>query len=299
VKQLAERALIAGLVISVFLGPAAHAQRMQPRAAVADSAQWSRKRQHDRQMEALKRESLAAYDSLRAFLGLSVQMQLARLGYGSGPFDLGVSGTLQETIREYEADRGIPVSGEPMSFWLAESLRLDESRLQEDPSLPARVLVGDAGWLRLTGAWTFAEMGEQFIAVELSCDRARRSCVEAQAILGQGMFGNVLSTDLQQWVVARWDAVEVVTEPVDFQCARYTLRINLVQETATKVRSTISNRPDCRALQREDLTITLTDGPQLAGLRAVERSRVEFPARLTPRASAAMNSRVDSAKKPE
>lgn len=241
----------------------------------------------------LRRSSPASFDSLRAMIAFSRQMSLARLGYIAGPFDIALTPALSAAIRSYERDRGLEETGDPLSFELGRSLEDDEMFFVQAPLLPTKGVAGDSEFVLVRGAWTFPEMGEQYIAVELRCDRRAGTCVESQAILSSGgFFGSSLSTNQELWTIARWDAVEIATEPVDFTCARYVLRINLVQKSATKVRSTISNAAQCSHQTREDLVISLRDGADLAAEQARRRASEPFPARLTPRASDRLNAGV-------
>ena len=284
--------LLASLVAAAAFFGAPHllAQPTPPgatrRAFPLDSVAAADKEGYELSLRELRRKSPAEFESMRDLLTLYTHMRLGRLGYIGGPFDTFLSLELIEAIRKYERDRGLAVTGDPLSFALARSLTDDEKLLERIPGLPSRRVAGTTGYVRVVGAWTFADMGDQVIAVEIDCDEFERRCVEAQAILGTGIFGGpVLSTDLQEWRVARWDAVEIMTEPVDFECARYVLRINLVQSTATKVRSTISSASMCAALSKDDVVIMLTDGSAVASRRALEPS----PSALSPRASALWN----------
>jgi peptidoglycan hydrolase-like protein with peptidoglycan-binding domain len=282
--------------VSFVVGAALDAQEQAVvpirRAVPLDSAGRASKASATREIAALRNSSPAAFDSLRSMIAFSRQMQLARMGYAAGPFDIAVSSELVAAIRSYERDRGLAITGDPLSFELGRSLDEDERFFADEPFLPMRMVVGDAEYIQVRGAWTFPDMGEQHIAVEIACDRRARTCFESQAILRSDGFGPSLSTDQQQWSIGRWDSVEIATEPVDFVCARYALRINLVQKTATKVRSTISNTATCSHQNRDDLVITLRDGAELDAERSRARLSAPFPARVTPRASETVNSRA-------
>lgn len=291
------RSLKGAVFVILGLAAAAPAVQAQPptsvpvrRAAPLDSAARAAKRAMMTELDNLRRTAPAAYDSIRSIYALVVHMQLGRLGYIAGPFDATLTPTLANAIREYERDRGLPVTGNPLTFELIASLEDDEASLAQQPSLPTRVITMHDGSVLLQGAWTFPDMGEQFTAVKIICYRQTMRCIESQAILDrESVADGSLSTDLQEWVVSRWDNVEIATLPVDFLCARYLLRINLVQRNATKIRSTISNDSLCSHAQREELIITLHDGPELAAKQVTERRGFPFPARLTPRASAILN----------
>jgi hypothetical protein len=116
-------------------------------------------------------------------------------------------------------------------------------------------------------------MGDQWIAIEIECDRAASECTEFQAILARVADGPPrLSTDVKRWPILRWDSVEITTAPVDFRCVRYRLSINLAQKASTKVRSTISDSKESQAVQRRDLVITLEDGIDLGLEHSSHRS---------------------------
>lgn len=293
------RDVLVGLVLILAASPGVKAQQpgivSQRKAVPLDSVAREAKTSQLLDLTALQRKSPAAYDSLRAIMALTTQMQLAKLGYASGPFDPELTPDLVSAIQEYERDRGLAVTGDPLSYELRASLQADDERFEEELFLPSRQIVGDDSYVSVRGVWTFPDMGDQLIVMEVTCDRAILRCFESQAILRRGGFGPSLSTDQQQWVIARWDQIEIATEPVDFLCARYVLRINLVQKTATKVRSTISTSANCRHQGPDDLIITLSDGDEVTGARIRNRNSEPFPARLTPRASALLNRGVQPA----
>ena len=266
------------------------AQQPMRRAAPLDSVARGEKARYEAAMRDLRSQSVASFDTSRQIMTLTVHMRLARLGYAAGPFDVSVTPTLAEAIRRYELDRGLPATGDPLTFELNASLSADEKVFDTAPALPSRFVSVSPDYVYAKGAWTFSEMGDQAIAVELTCRRADRRCVESQAILTPGSWvTHTLSTDQQEWAIERWDAVEIATAPVDFTCAHYVLRIDLVQKTASKVRSTISNASSCAHQSKADLNIALEDGPTLAGQNAREASSSPFPALLSPAASALLN----------
>lgn len=285
-------ALLAGLVASASTLEAQGGQVLR-RAPPLDSAARAQQSSYEKALRELRASSPAAFDSTRALMALVTHMALGRLGYLSRPFDLATSPTLVSAIRAYERDRGLAVTGDPLNFELSASLRSDEQAFDIAPSLPTRAVSVTEDYAFLQGAWTFADMGDQSIAVEINCRRAERRCVESQAIYRASVLGSpMLTTDLQEWEIARWDNVEIATQPVDFTCARYGLRINIVQKTAVKVRSTISNAQACAHQIKDDLIITLSDGPTVAGEKARKKALDPFPALLSDAAATLLKQNV-------
>ncbi len=295
--------LRSALVVLLSVGAqwSASAQSAAPvptrRAATLDSLEREAMGAQQRAMVALRRSSPAEYDEIRTISSLVRHWQLGRLGYLSGPFDAAVTAELVAAIRSYEQDRGLSLTGDPLSFELEKSLEDDEEFLAPRPSLPSRTVRVTADYVHARGAWVFADMGDQLIAVTVDCDKRLGRCVESQAFLyisSRHPFSS-LSTDQQVWAVAQWDDVEIATEPLDFSCMRHTLRINLVRETATKVWSRNSNAAACSNADGLERVMTLSDGGEIASQRAGARSKVPFPLRLTPRASAIINRHVPPA----
>jgi hypothetical protein len=285
------RILILPALLLCMVGRAALAQATDEPgsrlAAPLDSAALAEKLRYARRLRELQAKSPTEYETTRQAATLTVHMGLARFGYVSGPFDVNLSAALVDAIRRYERDRGLPVTGDPLTYELLLSLAADDQVLGTAPVLPSRFVTSSFGYARATGAWRFDGMGSQSIGVEISCSKQERRCVESQAILRAGTWvDQTLTSDQQEWVVDRWDEVEIATAPVDFTCARYILRINLVQQTATKVRSTISKADECSHQEKADLVIKLEDGPALAAQRVREASREKFPALLSPAAAA-------------
>lgn len=245
-----------------------------------DSSEIAEKRSFDSTVASLRKSSPAMLDSLRALLAFNAHSSLGRLGYTRGPFDAVVTDDLREAIKSYERDRGLPPLGDPLTYELSASLRRDEETLDEGISAPTKYFSRRPNYVLMQGAWSAAELGGQTMAVQMSCDRASMKCTEVQGIVSTIGGRRSLSTDLQEWRIESWDQSEIVTYSVDFPCTRYSMRVNLIQESATKIRSTISSSQICAYLSKADLVMKLVNGSDLDENRAKRR----FPMLLGPAA---------------
>ena len=260
--------------------PATRASQALQSTISLDSSELAEKRSFDSTVANLRTSSPAMLDSLRALLAFRAHSSLGRLGYIRGPFDAVVTADLRDAIKSYERDRGLPPIGDPLTYELSASLRRDEEILDESVSAPTKIFSRQPNYVLMEGAWSAAELGSQTTAVHISCDRAAMKCTEVQGIVSNFGGRKSLSTDLQEWSIESWDQSEIVTHSVDFPCTRYALKVNLIQESATKIRSTISSSQICAYLSKADLVMRLASGSDFDE----KRTKARLPMLLGPAA---------------
>lgn len=252
-------------------GASAGADPPRAPAASPDSAVASQEVELQGFVRQLRDSAPAALDTFRRHAAFAVQVQLARLGYIGGPFDAAVTPELEAAIRRYERTRGLPERGDPLSRALLTKLESDIARLDDVPQLPRKFVFFQPGYVSAEGAWVAPELAGQWTAVEISCTREPYECRETQGIYERTMGAPTLRLFHEVYRIDSWDSVEVVGT-LSYPCTRYLLRINRVQESATKVRSTTSSEERCRHLDRKDLVMRLESGIDLRGREATERS---------------------------
>ncbi len=208
------------------------------------------------------------YENTRRIATFMTQVLLGRLGYGVGPFDGVLNETTKKALLEYQKRRKLPVTGDPISFETFQQVEKDMKSLDYDPvGLPRLFIYVDSwksGYVSGEGTWIMAneKMGWPEQATHLECQRDQRICTEATAILSRTFGSNSLTVHTSVYEIERWDDHEIVTKPKETGagCARYTLRINRVQESVTGLRSIISTEGLCEGMVAKEIYMTLSDG---------------------------------------
>ena len=80
------------------------------------AAQTDEKETYYQQQLNLKRDHPTEYEKQRRVLVLATQMLLGRLGYDVGPFDGVLGDRARAALELYQKNRGLPVTGDPLSF---------------------------------------------------------------------------------------------------------------------------------------------------------------------------------------
>lgn len=267
----AERAGAVLLVLALFPSPPGAAQAV---------TQTSEKQAFQEELDRLRKSRPAEFEQAKRVFTVAVELLLARLGYGVGPFDGLLDAKTAEALRAYEKARRIPVAGDPLSFETVETIRRDTATLDENtPSLPRRHVftdLWDTGYVSASGTWTIAgeEMGMPHQTSEINCDRSAGVCTEATAILTFHDGEPSLSVDIDSYEIERWDQHEVVTKPLQFGCTRYVRRIMRLQKAASGIRSTTSAGDDCKGLDQGEKYLVLADGFEVYWrLREAQRAK--------------------------
>jgi len=219
--------------------------------------------EYQKGMAEMKQERPEEYKIFRRLSTLNAQMLLGRLGYGICPYDGVLDRRTQKAIREYEKNRGIPVTGDPMSFETSKKLKEDAETIEKEPIfLPSLVFVNelwDKGYFKAQGTWVIVdgEIGWPEQTSQIDCSREWGICIEATATM-RGSRGIDLQTDI--YYIEQWDQQEIVTKPKDWGCVRHMRRVNRIQRSVTGIRSTILRDGACKEIEAKELHMILTDG---------------------------------------
>lgn len=186
---------------------------------------------------------------------------LARLGYGTGPFDGKLDEKTREAIRQYQADSGLATTGQ-LTDSLTTSLFKATQPLTPRVALPSGD-VGVEGWSMYAyaqGTWTSdaEKLAWPLQTTKIMCDRPTMRCTEITASIAEG---NMLWVDDTTYEVERWDEHEIVTKPDDSaRCVRYTMRFSRSLKAVTALRSTRRSDGSCKAIENKDIQLKLEDG---------------------------------------
>ena len=220
----------------------------------------------------LHREQPARYEEERRLFTLFAQMLLGRLGYDAGSFDGVLGDRTEAALRRYEANRRLPVTGDPLSFETSNQLTEDYAALDHQvfdlPKLVIHIDDWDRGYVYAQGTWTMQgdnmQWPEQTSKIE--CSRRSGFCNESTAIAETSIFGageRHLSIDVETYAIERWDDIEVVTRPSKTaHCVQKVLRISRIQESVASIRSRASADELCDIVLERYLV--LVDGAELS-----------------------------------
>ena len=255
----AHTVIVRAVLLVVVLAPA--------RSLAAQSVtQTNEKHAFQEELVRLRKGDPGEFEKAKRVFTLATELLLARLGYGVGSFDGVVDPKTAEALRAYEKARGIPVTGDPLSFETVETVRRDTATLDKHPpSLPPRRVftdLWDTGYVSASGTWTIAgeEMGMPHQTSKINCDRSAGVCTEATAILTFHDGEPSLSVDIDTYEIERWDQHEVVTKPLQFGCTRYVRRITRLQKAVSGIRSTTAAGEDCKGIDQSEKYLVLADG---------------------------------------
>lgn len=223
---------------------------------------------YETELEQLKRNDPKGYEELKLGAILWTQLLLGRLGYGLGLYDGALDAKTKNSLREYQKQQKLPVTGDPLSFETFEQIRNDTDLLDYQPmSLPSlRVLVDswDQGYASAKGTWALAseKMAWPEQASDIQCFRERRICIDATGIVTGKGGDRRLTVDTDVHEIERWDNYEIVTKPVETSagCVRYVRKFNRVQKSVTGLRSTISSGGLCKGVAANEMHMILSDG---------------------------------------
>lgn len=220
----------------------------------------------EQELAELRRNRPAEFEQAKRLFTFGAQQLLARLGYGVGPFDGVLDEKTAAALRAYEKVRGVPVTGDPMSFETMERVRQDGVTLdQQPPYLPRRHVftdLWDSGYVSASGTWTISgeEMAWPEQSSRIHCHRETGRCTEATAMLMAQDGQKSLHLDIDTYEIERWDKHEIVTKPLQFGCTRYVRRITRLQKAASGIRSTTSADASCKGLDQSEKYLVLADG---------------------------------------
>lgn len=240
-------------------------------AAPPDDSPTDEKVEFKRELETLRRSKPSAYEETRTLATFGAEYLLARLGYGIGPFKGVHDEKLRDALKAYEANSGIPVTGDPLSFETLKKIQSDAALLESAPVVlpPLHVLLDlwDRGFVSATGTWTIIgdAMAWPEQTSEVTCLKNTGLCTLATAmVFGKGTSRQI-SVDTEQHEIERWDEYEIVTKPYQHTCTRYVYRINRTQKSVSGLRTVISTDAKCRHLSNADMNLALVAGGKVWG----------------------------------
>lgn len=194
-----------------------------------------------RMLRTLRDSSPSGYDSMATVLVAAIQMQLAKLGFGGGPFTGIGDVSTRAAIRRFEAARGLPQTGNP--FTMATFLtgqKESETLARLERGFPARMPVfafqnWDNGSIVAEGQMLIQENSSN-AAAQVHCNRQSRACEVLMATTDGPIMGGIqLSEDT--YSIAFWDDVEIVSVPKPYLCVREQLHIKRSPESVRLVRT--------------------------------------------------------------
>lgn len=230
------------------------------------SKQPDEKAAWEHELQKLSKEKPAEYAEMRTELTLLAELVLAQLGYGTGPFDGILDDKTRSALRAYEKNRGLPVTGDPLSFETYRQLSADSEAYNYRPiGLPflhVFMELWDRGYVSTRGTWVISgeQMGMPEQTSQIECHRELGKCTEATAVVSGEAGERQLSVDIDTYEIERWDQHEIVTKPLQFGCTRYVRRFNRTQNSVTGIRSTTSAEDACKGIDRSEKYLILSDG---------------------------------------
>lgn len=257
-RQLARVLLVTAIFGVCFLPP-------QP--GTAQPARGNdQKARFEQELAELRRNRPAEFEQTKRLFTLVAQQLLATLGYGVDPFDGLLTEKTVTALRAYQQARGLPVTGDPMSFETIEKVRQDGATLERRPPYlpPLHVFTDlwDGGYVSASGTWTISgeDMAWPEQSSRINCHRETGRCTEATAVLTGEDGQRSLRVDIDTYEIERWDKHEIVTTPLQFGCTRYVRRITRLQKAASGIRSTTSVGAACKGLDQSEKYLVLADG---------------------------------------
>jgi len=254
--------LRAGLLIILLVVPVAVIAQSEAATGERDK----KRSEYELELKKLKRDDPKGYENTRRMTILGAQLLLGRLGYGVGPYNGVLDEKTQTALREYQMQRNLPVTGDPLSFETLEQINEDMDLLDYGPvNLPRLFVFLDlwqSGYVSAKGTWilTGEKMGLPEQTTHIQCFRDRRVCIEATALIEGSGKNRLLTLDSDEYEIERWDDYEIVTKPKQFGCVRYIRRFNRIQKSVTGLRSTTSTDELCKVVETKELHTTLSDG---------------------------------------
>lgn len=220
------------------------------------------------ELQRVKRDKPKAYEFMKRASYLATQRLLGRLGYGVGPYNGVLDEKTKNALREYQRQRNLPITGDPLSFETVEQIKKDTNLLDYQPTtLPGLHVFLDfweSGYVSGKGTWvlTNAKSGLPEQTTYIECQRDQHICIESTAILSRGTINKHLQVNTDRYEIERWDAYEIVTKPRETLggCVRYVLKFNRVQKSVSGLRSTISTEGLCKGVDTKELHMILSDG---------------------------------------
>jgi hypothetical protein len=224
--------------------------------------------EYETELQRLKRDKPNEYENTKRMAILGAQLLLGRLGYGVGPYNGVLDEKTKNALREYQKQRNLPITGDPLSFETFERITKDTALVDYEPANLPRLFVSldfwQSGYVSGKGTWvlTSEKMGWPEQTTHIQCLRDQRVCIEATAILTGNDGSKTINLDTDVYEIERWDDHEIITKPreTSASCVRYVRKFNRVQKSVTGLRSTISIGGPCKGVEAKEMHMILSDG---------------------------------------
>ena len=196
------------------------------------------------------------YEPLSTSYALMVQITLNSLGFRGAPYTGRLDESTRAATREYEAARGLTVTGNPYSNATFKRLTADGKRFGRmfGPNIYNRSFT-DATWkngfVMVEGPWVLHK-SDVVAGISLTCNRQRGECILAEAEYGED---ESLVPRVDFYNIGSWDSAEIRTRPSDSLCERAVLTVNRVQQSVVLNISTIKRTDACRLLYKDSTAI--------------------------------------------
>jgi hypothetical protein len=221
------------------------------------------------------RSNPATFTKFREKLLVQAQMILGRFGYGTKFTGIRDAETV-EALRNYQAHKGIPVSGEldALTYYSVTS----------DDEVAEKQLVDFGsyhfGWyddyFSGGGAWDRMNTSEGSVqSSELECFRDRNVCVETDATALKVLGISTIGAKVTEFSITKWDKFELIAEDASPDCERDELRINHGETTVSLISTPTYKHDFCQKTlgKPETITYALVDGTKIYWQRETENSK--------------------------
>jgi hypothetical protein len=238
-----------------------------PEGFVLDvNSSTDKRAEYNRELLELKKNP-EKYTEVQTVCTFMAELVLAEAGYDPGPFDGVLDERTQTALRAYQKNRGIPVTGDPLSYDTLKQLEKDKEIFDHQVPYLASLFVStdmwDYGYVSAKGTWTISGEKQGFPeqTSEIECFKDIGKCIAATAILHHDGT-TLLEVQLDIYNIERWDEHEIVTKPREtaMGCVRYVYRFNRLSKSVTGTRSTISDEGLCKGLDKGEKHLVLVDG---------------------------------------
>lgn len=136
--------------------------------------------------------------------------------------------------------------------------------IYESMKIEKRIMLGgysfynSGNYVSAEGTWiSDTKLAAPLQSSKIICLKDSMLCTEA---IAQITDGELLFVNNELSNIDTWNEKEIVTKPLDYGCARYITRFDLVQEQVTSTRTTIKTTDGCEFMSPEPIHLYLGDG---------------------------------------
>ncbi len=170
-------------------------------------------------MEKMKAEDPAGFKQYELLAISAAELLLARLGYGVGPIDGRLSESDKAALKRYQAQKGLPLNGNALSFETIRSIKRDSDDLDSRaiwlPSFQFIDEFWDRGYFKAEGTWTIvgSSLASPLQSSIFLCRKEMNTCTEFTAkVSGEPRSGScsvaasrqVTDTERDEGKEGRW-----------------------------------------------------------------------------------------------